>query len=79
MERMFRAHREEMRELVENNMAHFGRRIEGKLRTMGEHLTRAEVRAGPSGAKRQKLDLLHPEEIKKEKEGQLASMMNKEL
>ena len=43
MERSLRAHREETRELVEDRMAQFGRRIEGELRTMGEHLTCAEV------------------------------------
>ena len=51
MERFLRAHREDTREIVEDSIGLFGRRIEGELRGMGKHLTRTEGQ-GPSGAKR---------------------------
>ena len=68
VERLLRAHREETRQLVQDSMGLFGRRIEGDLRGMSERLTRCEGR-GPSGAKKPRLDLLCPEEIKKERDG----------
>ena len=68
VERLLRAHREETRQLVQDSMELFGRRMEGDLRGMSERLTRCEGQ-GPSGAKRPRLDLLRPEEIKKERDG----------
>ena len=68
VERLLRAHREETRQLVQDSMELFGRRMEGDLRGMSERLTQCEGR-GPSGAKRPRLDLLYPEEVKKERDG----------
>ena len=64
VEKLLRAHREETRQLVQDSMGLFGQRIKG----MSERLTRCEGR-GPSGAKRPRLDLLRPEEVKKERDG----------
>ena len=64
MERMTARVIRNIREQVAEEVAHAGQRMEGELRDLDERLGALETLAGP---KRPQLEILRPEEIKKER------------